>query len=87
MSVYYSELRKYLAKAEYIHQNEIAIRIKEKLDTVFKDNNAPETVTNDSETKIDESTKVQTETPRYAPNVDRFKDVPANVVGSYNDNK
>ena len=39
-------------------------------------------INNDSETKVEE---VQTETPKYDPNVDRFKDVPAYVVGSDDD--
>ena len=58
-------------------------QIKEKLDIVFMNNMEPETITNDSETKVEE---VQTDTPKYDPNVDRFKDVPAYVVGS-DDNK
>ncbi len=45
-------------------------------------NKNPETNTNISETKVEE---VQTETPKYDPNVDRFKDVPAYVVGSDDD--
>ena len=33
---YYAELRKYLAKAEYAHQNELALKIKEKLNVLIK---------------------------------------------------
>ena len=46
-------------------------------------NKESETITNDSKTKVEE---VQTNTPKYDPNVDRFKDVLAYVVGSA-DNK
>lgn len=33
---YYVELRKYLAKAEYAHQNELALKMKEKLNVLIK---------------------------------------------------
>lgn len=62
-------------------------QIKEKLDIVFKNSNTSEVIPNEHETKNEESTKVQTETPKYDPNVDRFKDVPVYVVGSDDDNK
>lgn len=62
-------------------------QIKEKLDIVFKDSNSTETISNETEIRNEETTEVQTEIPRYDPNVDRFKDVPAYVVGSDDDNK
>ena len=76
---------KYLEEGfvEYIAKPFNKDQIKEKLDIVFMNNMEPETITNDSETKVEE---VQTDTPKYDPNVDRFKDVPAYVVGS-DDNK
>ena len=58
-------------------------QIKEKLDIVFKNSDSSEII-KDSETKVEET---QTETPKYDPNVDRFKDVSAYVVGSDDDNK
>ena len=57
-------------------------QIKEKLDIVFKNNDSSKIISNDSETKVEE---VQEEIPKYDPNVDRFKDVPAYVVGSDDD--
>ena len=77
---------KYISEGfvEYIAKPFNKDQIKEKLDIVFKNNKEPETITNDSETKVEE---VQTDTPKYDPNVDRFKDVPAYVVGSTDDNK
>ena len=68
---------------EYIAKPFNKDQIKEKLDIVFMNNKEPEKITDDSETKVEE---VQTDTPKYDPNVDRFKDVPAYVVGS-DDNK
>ena len=62
-------------------------QIKEKLDIVFKNSNTSEVIPNEPETNNEESTEVQTETPKYDPNVDRFKDVPAYVVGNDDDNK
>ena len=62
-------------------------QIKEKLDIVFKDSNSTETISNETEIRNEETTEVLTEIPRYDPNVDRFKDVPAYVVGSDDDNK
>ena len=59
-------------------------QIKKKLDIVFKNNDSSEIISNDSETKVEE---VQEEIPKYDPNVDRFKDVPAYVVGSSDENK
>ena len=75
---------KYLEEGfvEYIAKPFNKDQIKEKLDIVFMNNKNPETNTNISETKVEE---VQTETPKYDPNVDRFKDVPAYVVGSDDD--
>ena len=75
---------KYLGEGfvEYIAKPFNKDQIKEKLDIVFKNNKNPEKNTNISETKVEE---VQTETPKYDPNVDRFKDVPAYVVGSDDD--
>ena len=58
-------------------------QIKEKLDIVFKDSNGTSQGSNETETKIEELT----ETPKYDPNVDRFKDVPAYVVGSDDENQ
>jgi len=76
---------KYISEGfvEYIAKPFNKDQIKEKLDIVFMNNKEAETITNDSETKVEE---VQTDTPKYDPNVDRFKDVPAYVVGS-DDNK
>ena len=78
------EREKYLGEGfvEYIAKPFNKDQIKEKLDIVFMNNKNPETNTNISETKVEE---VQTETPKYDPNVDRFKDVPAYVVGSDDD--
>ena len=75
---------KYISEGfvEYIAKPFNKDQIKEKLDIVFMNNKNPETNTNISETKVEE---VQTETPKYDPNVDRFKDVPAYVVGSDDD--
>ena len=75
---------KYISEGfvEYIAKPFNKDQITEKLDIVFKNNKDSETITNDSETKVEE---VQTETPKYDPNVDRFKDVPAYVVGSDDD--
>ena len=53
---------------------------------MFKGSNDISQSSNEIETKIEEPTEVQTETAKYDPNVDRFKDVPAYVVGS-DDNK
>ena len=74
---------KYISEGfvEYIAKPFNKDQIKEKLDIVFM-NKEPETITNDSETKVEE---VQIDTPKYDPNVDRFKDVPAYVVGSDDD--
>lgn len=36
LCTYYAELRKYLAKAEYAHQNKLALKIKEKLNILIK---------------------------------------------------
>ena len=73
---------KYISEGfvEYIAKPFNKNQIKEKLDIVFKNNNEPET-------KNEESTEVQTEIPKYDPNVDRFKDVPAYVIGSDDDKK
>ena len=75
---------KYISEGfvEYIAKPFNKDQIKEKLDIVFMNNKEPETITNDSETKVEE---VQKDTPKYDPNVDRFKDVPAYVVGSDDD--
>ena len=77
---------KYLSEGfiDYIAKPFSKDQIKEKLDIVFKNNNEPKTIANDSKTKFDE---VQTETPKYNPNIDRFKDVPAYVIGSEENNK
>ena len=42
---------------------------------MFKSSNDISQSSNEIETKIEEPTEVQTETPKYDPNVDRFKDV------------
>ncbi len=78
---------KYISEGfvEYIAKPFNKDQIKEKLDIVFKDSNDISQSSNEIETKIEEPTEVQTETPKYDPNVDRFKDVPAYVVGSDDD--
>ena len=80
---------KYISEGfvEYIAKPFNKDQIKEKLDIVFKGSNDISQSSNEIETKIEEPTEVQTETPKYDPNVDRFKDVPAYVVGSDRDNK
>ena len=80
---------KYISEGfvEYIAKPFNKDQIKEKLDMVFKGSNDISQSSNEIETKIEEPTEVQTETPKYDPNVDRFKDVPAYVVGSDGDNK
>ena len=78
---------KYISEGfvEYIAKPFNKDQIKEKLDIVFKDSNDTSQSSNETETKIEEPSEVQTETPKYDPNVDRFKDVPAYVVGSDDD--
>ena len=80
---------KYMSEGfvEYIAKPFNKDQIKEKLDIVFKGSNDISQSSNEIETKIEEPTEVQTETPKYDPNVDRFKDVSAYVVGSDRDNK
>ena len=80
---------KYISEGfvEYIAKPFNKDQIKEKLDIVFKGSNDISQSSNEIETKIGEPTEVQTETPKYDPNVDRFKDVPAYVVESDRDNK
>ena len=80
---------KYISEGfvEYIAKPFKKEQIKEKLDIVFKGSNDISQSSNEIETKIEEPTEVQTETPKYDSNVDRFKDVPAYVVGSDRDNK
>ena len=75
---------KYLGEGfiDYIAKPFNKDQIKEELDIVFKGSNDISQSSNEIETKIEEPTEVQTETPKYDPNVDRFKDVPAYVVGS-----
>ena len=79
------EREKYISEGfvEYIAKPFHKDQIKEKLDIVFKNSDLSERIKN-SETKVEET---QTETPKYDPSVDRFKDVPAYVVGSDDDNK
>ena len=78
---------KYLGEGfiDYIAKPFNKDQIKEKLDIVFKNSNDTSQSSNETETKNEEPTEVQTETPKYDPNVDRFKDVPAYVVGSDDD--
>ena len=78
---------KYISEGfvEYIAKPFNKDQIKEKLDIVFKGSNDISQSSTETETKIEEPSEVQTETPKYDPNVDRFKDVPAYVVGSNDD--
>ena len=78
---------KYISEGfvEYIAKPFNKDQIKEKLDIVFKDSNDTSQSSNETETKNEEPTEVQTETPKYDPNVDRFKDVPAYIIGSDDD--
>ena len=71
---------KYLSEGfiDYIAKPFNKEQIKEKLNLVFKDHTETKTISNESKTNIEE-------TPKYDPNVDRFKDVPAYVVGSNED--
>ena len=80
---------KYISEGfvEYIAKPFNKDQIKEKLDIVFKGSNDISQSSNEIETKIEEPKEVQTETPKYDPNVDRFKDVPAYVAESDRDNK
>ena len=79
---------KYISEGfvEYIAKPFNKDQIKEKLDIVFKDCNDTFQGSNEIEIRNEEPVEVKTETPKYDPNVDRFKDVPAYVVGS-DDNK
>ena len=72
---------KYISEGfvEYIAKPFNKDQIKEKLDIVFKNNNVTETTTKDDKEIIN---KKQPETPKYNPNINRFKDVPGYVVGS-----
>ena len=75
---------KYLGEGfiDYIAKPFNKDQIKEKLDIVFKGSNDISQSSTETETKVEE---VQTDTPKYDPNIDRFKDVPAYVVGSDDD--
>jgi len=79
---------KYLSEGfiDYIAKPFNKDQIKEKLDIVFKESNDTSQGSNETEIRNEEPSEVKTETPKYDPNVDRFKDVPAYVVGS-DDNK
>ena len=78
---------KYISEGfvEYIAKPFNKDQIKEKLDIVFKDSNDTSQGSNETEIRNEEPSEVKTETPTYDPNVDRFKDVPAYVVGSNDD--
>ena len=78
---------KYISEGfvEYIAKPFNKDQIKEKLDIVFKDSNDTSQGSNETEIRNEEPSEVKTETPKYDPNVDRFKDVPAYVVGSDDD--
>ena len=83
---------KYLSEGfiDYIAKPFSKEGIKEKLDLVFKDNsNNIGDISKEIEETVHEESNPDTgiETPKYDPNVDRFKDVPAYVVGSGEDNK
>ena len=72
---------KYLGEGfiDYIAKPFNKDQIKEKLDIVFKDRNDTSQGSNETEIKNEEPVEVKTE------NLDRFKDVPAYVVGSDDD--
>ena len=78
---------KYLSEGfiDYIAKPFNKDQIKEKLDIVFKDRNDTSQGSNETEIKNEEPVEVKTENPKYDPNIDRFKDVPAYVVGSDDD--
>ena len=78
---------KYLGEGfiDYIAKPFNKDQIKEKLDIVFKDRNDTSQGSNETEIKNEEPVEVKTENPKYDPNIDRFKDVPAYVVGSDDD--
>ena len=84
---------KYLSEGfiDYIAKPFSKEGIKEKLDLVFKDNssNNISDISKEAEENVHEESNTDNgiETPKYDPNVDRFKDVPAYVVGSGEDNK
>ena len=84
---------KYLSEGfiDYIAKPFSKEGIKEKLDLVFKDNssNNINEISKEIEETVHEESNTDTgiETPKYDPNVDRFKDVPAYVVGSGEDKK
>ena len=59
-------------------------QIKEKLDNVFN-NNSKEIKINESESNDDRKEENQIDNFRYNPNIDRFKDEPAYVIGSDNE--
>ena len=59
-------------------------QIKEKLDNVFN-NNSKEIKINESESNDNSKEENQINNFRYNPNIDRFKDEPAYVIGSDNE--
>ena len=76
---------KYLSEGftDYISKPFNKNQIKEKLDLVFSsDNKNVDSIQEIQDDKIVELPEV----PKYNPNVDRFKDVPAHVIG-YEENK
>ena len=77
---------KYLAEGfvDYIAKPFNKDQIKEKLDLIFKENSNNVVKTQPQTEELETTTEVEVETPKYNPNVDRFKDVPAYVVGGEN---
>lgn len=75
---------KYLSEGfiDYIAKPFNRDQIKEKLDLVFKDTTSNEMISQSSIKKEETAPTGETEIPKYDPNIDRFKDVPAYVVGS-----
>ena len=79
---------KYLGEGfiDYIAKPFNKDQIKEKLDLIFSDNSNISSPSSAKEETPTEELEPEVETPKYDPNVDRFKDVPAYVVGSEDNN-
>lgn len=79
---------KYLSEGfvDYIAKPFNKDQIKEKLDLIFNNNSDNSSTSSVKEETSTEELEQEVETPKYDPNVDRFKDVPAYVVGSEDNN-
>ena len=79
---------KYLGEGfvDYIAKPFNKDQIKEKLELIFNGNSNINSTSPVKEEAPTEELEPEVETPKYDPNVDRFKDVPAYVVGSEDNN-